>query len=353
MTVLDPVFVVEVVMLSVLLGVGLYVSWTDLRARRVPNALTYALLGVGVLGQAGMVWLHVIPAATAAGLVLVGLAVGLGLTVVGVWGPGDGKLFWGAVVSLPPTLYGSRAWLSLDSGWVALLMNGFLCYLAVLLILPFWREEGGRVSTTVPAGTGEYLRVLAAHAAILGLAVACALLVLGRPLTYLEGFVAMMLGYRLLEWGLPRPRWQVVIVPGVAALAYAGIAVGHSSAYMWLPAAGWMAELAYRRVRRWHHRVVLHEVPLASLAAGDVLQKLEGDQDDWLANVPVGRPLKQRDVEAVRRLISGGEVGDDEVAMVEQTLPAAPFVLAGCLVTAVLGGSVVKGIAALVLWLGA
>lgn len=346
---LEPAFAVELAMLSALFGVGLYVSWTDLRERRVPNALTYGLIVAGLLGQTAMVWLGVIPAAPAAGTAVAGLVVGLGLTVAGVWGPGDGKLFWGAVVALPPTLYASREWLSLDSGWLALLVNGVLCYLAVLLALPFWREEGGRVSAPT-TGTADYLRILGGYGAILGLALGFAMLAMDRPLTYLEGFVAMVLGYRVLEWVVPPGQWKALIVPGVSALAYAGLAVGGSSAYVWLPIAGWSAELAYRRVRAWHQRALVQEVPLASLSVGDILHGPIRDPGDEGSHIAVGAPLKAKEVEEVRKLIRSGGLGGNEAVVVEQALPAAPFVLAGCVVTAVLGGSVVNGVTTLVLW---
>ncbi len=47
----DPVFLVELVMLSAVLTVGLYTSYTDLKIRRVPNRYTFALLAIGLAGQ--------------------------------------------------------------------------------------------------------------------------------------------------------------------------------------------------------------------------------------------------------------------------------------------------------------
>ena len=51
----DPVFLVETAMLATLLTVGFYTSYTDLKARRVPNRYTLALLGIGLIGQTAMV----------------------------------------------------------------------------------------------------------------------------------------------------------------------------------------------------------------------------------------------------------------------------------------------------------
>lgn len=57
-----------------------------------------------------------------------------------------------------------------------------------------------------------------------------------------------------------------------------------------------------------------------------------------------------KEVEDLRRSISSGSLSGNEAVAVEQAVPAAPFVLAGCLLTAVLGGSVASGIHALVGW---
>ena len=95
----DPVFLVETAMLASLLAVGFYTSYTDLKARWVPNRYTLALLGIGLIGQAVMVVLDVTPLGRVAALLGIGLAVAVGLTLFGFWAPGDAKLFWAAVAA--------------------------------------------------------------------------------------------------------------------------------------------------------------------------------------------------------------------------------------------------------------
>ena len=185
-------------MLSALFGVGLYVSWVNIRVRRVPNIGTYSLVVLGLVGQVVMIWLQVISPEMLVGIFFAGLTTGLGLTFVGIWGPGDGKLFWGAVVAMPPSLYASREWLAIESVWAALLVNSLLSYVFALLVVPFWRKEQERFPTAAMS-IRQALRVLTAYAAILGLALGFTSLVLQRPLIYLEGLIAMFVGYRILE----------------------------------------------------------------------------------------------------------------------------------------------------------
>ena len=99
----DPVFLIELFMLSALLTVGFYTSYTDFKQWLVPNIYTIGLLLVGIVGQLGMVYLDVTVLSRAAALLLTALALAVGLTFFEFWGPGDAKLFWAAAVALPPT----------------------------------------------------------------------------------------------------------------------------------------------------------------------------------------------------------------------------------------------------------
>ncbi len=100
----DPVFLVELVMLSAVLTVGLYTSYTDLKIRRVPNRYTFALLAIGLAGQLTMILLDVTTLSRVVALLLTALVMAFGLTLFGFWSPGDAKLYWAAALALPPTL---------------------------------------------------------------------------------------------------------------------------------------------------------------------------------------------------------------------------------------------------------
>ena len=73
----DHVFLVETSMLSALFGVGLYVSWVNIRVRLVPNIGTYSLVVLGLVGQVVMIWLQVISPAMLVGIFFAGLTTGL------------------------------------------------------------------------------------------------------------------------------------------------------------------------------------------------------------------------------------------------------------------------------------
>ena len=91
-------------MLASLLAVGFYTSYTDLKARWVPNRYTLTLLGIGLVGQTVMIALDVTTFGRVAALLGIGLAIAVGLTRFRFWAMGDAKLFWAAVAALPPSL---------------------------------------------------------------------------------------------------------------------------------------------------------------------------------------------------------------------------------------------------------
>ncbi|MCY3736398.1 MAG: hypothetical protein OXG13_08380 [Gemmatimonadaceae bacterium] len=154
MSIGDPILWVELVMLSALLTAGICAAWTDLRFQRVPNRYTLGLLGIGVAGQVAMVGLSVGGWNQVAGTLLLALTIALLLTLVGVWSPGDAKMYWAAVASLPPSLCPVGQWISLATPPAALIVNALAAYVAVLLGAVAWRlhrQRGRRQEAVDPA----------------------------------------------------------------------------------------------------------------------------------------------------------------------------------------------------------
>ena len=260
---------------------------------------------------------------------------------------------------MPPSLYASREWLAIESVWAALLVNSLLSYVFALLVVPFWRKEQERFPTAM--SIRQALRVLTAYAAILGLALGFTSLVLQRPLIYLEGLIAMFVGYRILESDVLRVEWKVLFVPGVAVLVYAGIVTDWADALFWLPLLGWLCELLFGRLQAWHNRALLQKVPLALLSVGDIPQEN--------VQLNVHKPGVRKTLERAAVMLTAGQIIDTTLAdrlrvladvnegmgtktvAVERAIPVTPFIVLGCLITAVLGGSGVRGIEQFVLWL--
>ena len=335
-------------MLSALLTAGICVAWTDLRFQRVPNQYTLGLLGIGVAGQVAMVGLGVGGWNQVAGTLLLGLGVALLLMLTGVWSPGDAKMYWAAVAALPPSLCPVGQWVSLETPPAALIVNAVVAYVAVLLAVVVWRQ---RQWTALKENRGSWLQAAAGLGGLLGLALSLAHLVLNRPLSYLEAFAFLVVGYRLLEWGLKPERRPAVVIPGLAALALLAVSTGGWRDYALIWTAAWLAELAYQHVRRGSGRAFGHRIPAGQLQPGAVLRHrmvLAGD-DGAEVVWEGGESLDQEGVD----LLQKGTASGDLPGTVELTraMPFVPFLVLGGLATATFGGHVAPPLRAFLVWL--
>ncbi len=344
----DPILWVELVMLSALLTAGICAAWTDLRFQRVPNRYTLGLLGVGVTGQAAMVGLGVGGWNQVAGTLLLGLGVALLLMLAGVWSPGDAKMYWAAVAALPPSLCPVGEWVSLETPPAALIANAVVAYVAVLLAVVVWRE---RQWMSAKGNRGPWLQAAAGLGGLLGLALSFAHLVLNRPLSYLEAFAFLVVGYRLLEWGLKPERRPVVMIPGLAALALLAVSTGGWKDYALIWGVAWLLELAFQQVRHGSGRAYGYEMPVGRVRPGAVLRHrlvLAGD-DGAEVTWESGQSLDQDRVHLLQKRAASGDLpGTVELA---RALPFVPFLVLGGLVTAAFGGHLAPPLRALLVWL--
>ena len=348
MSVNAPVLLVELLMLSALLTAGLCVAYTDVRFQRVPNRYTLGLFGIGVAGQAAMVALGVGGWNQLVGILLLGLALALLLTLAGVWMPGDAKMYWAAVAALPPSLCPVGKWVSFETPPAALMVNALVAYGAVLLAVVIWRERPWRPAK---GNRGPWLQAAAGLGALLGLALSFAHLVLNRPLSYLEAFAFLVVGYRLLEWGLEPERRPVVVIPGLAALALLAVTTGGWSHYVLMWGAASLVELACQQVRQGSGRAFGHKLPVDQLQPGAVLRRrvvLAGD-DGGPVIWESGQSLDQQGVELLQKRAASGDLpGTVELA---RAMPFVPFLVLGGLATAASGGHLAPPLRALLVWL--
>ena len=335
-------------MLSALLTAGLCVAWTDLRFQRVPNRYTLTLLGIGVTGQVAMVGLGVGGWNQVAGTLLLGLALAFLLTLGGVWSPGDAKMYWAAVAALPPSLCPVGTWVSLETPPAALIVNAVVAYVAVLLAVVAWRQRQWK---TVKGNRGPWLQAAAGLGGLLGLALSFAQLVLNRPLSYLEAFAFLVVGYRLLEWGLKPERRPVVAIPGLAALALLAMSTGGWKDYVLIWGAAWLVELAFQQVRQGSGRAFGHRLPVGRLQPGAVLRyRLVLAGDDGAEVIwESGQSLDQEGVELLQKRAASGDL--PRTVELARALPFVPFLVVGGLATVAFGGHLAPPLRALLVWL--
>ena len=352
----DPVFLVEMVMLSAVLTVGFYTSYTDLKVRLVRNRHTMALLGIGLVGQLTMVALDVTSLNRMVAVVGIGLVIAFGLTLLGIWAPGDAKLFWAVVVAMPPSLCPSTDPFSMQAAPVALILNAFLCYLIVLLLVPLWRWEPKGEDSGHPDRPGgrQWLQAAWGLAGLLGMILALGWFVLERPLSYLEAFGALVVGYRLLERGLEARYWPVVGLPGLASLLYLSKATGGWQPYLLMLGVVWLIELVYLQVRHWHGRVVVQSFPVSEIRTGDVPRRsveVETDAPDGALLCEAGQPLSDKQASRLRELGREGKLESGSMIELEQAVPFVPFIVSGALLAALFAGNLVPPLIDLVKWL--
>ncbi|MXX39567.1 MAG: hypothetical protein F4Z85_16175 [Gemmatimonadetes bacterium] len=346
----DPVFWVEWLMLSALLGIGIYVSYTDLTMRRVPNRCTVALLAVGLLGQALMTLLGETTLAQIGWVLLTSLVLVVTLTLVGLWAPGDAKLFWAASAALPPTLCPTVEPFSLHSTTPALLINALWCYLLILLVISFSRRDWKQVEAQGRPSMRHFGLAAWALAALLGWVLWIPVLILNRPLSYLEALAVIAIGYRLLEWGLKEKYWPVVLWPGTLSLLYLVWVADKKWPYFLFWGTLWLFELGYLRLRHWHSRGFVQAFPLGEVRPGaSPHDTLRGPEEELLCES--GMPLSEDQVARLRKLASEGRLPSGYTLMLEHPFPFVPFIVGGAMLTAIFAGNTVLPLTRLIEWL--
>jgi len=100
----------ELLIIAIVLLCCLYVSYTDTRFRKIGNLYTYGLVAFGLICQGIFVYLGITIIPQVLWLFLGGLTIAFLMYYLGIWSPGDSKLFWGVSVALPSTLYSWGLW---------------------------------------------------------------------------------------------------------------------------------------------------------------------------------------------------------------------------------------------------
>lgn len=218
----------------------------------------------------------------------------------------------------------------------------------MLLAVVTWRQ---RPWTTVKQNRGPWLQAAAGLGGLLGLSLSFAQLVLNRPLSYLEAFAFLAVGYRLLEWGLKPERRPVVAIPGLAALALLAVSTGGWKDYALIWGAAWLVELAFQQVRQGSGWAYGYEMPVGRLQPGAVLRHRlvlageDGAEVIWEG----GKSLDRERVNLLKKRAASGDL--PRTVELTRALPFVPFLVAGGLATAVFGGHLAPPLRTLIAWL--
>jgi preflagellin peptidase FlaK len=122
----------EVFIIAIVLFCCLYLSYTDTRFRKIGNRYTYGLVAFGLACQGVFAYLDIVTLPQVLWLLLGGLAIAFLLYYLGIWSPGDAKLFWGVSVALPPTFYSIGLWRYPP---FIIIVNTFVPYFLVMMVL--------------------------------------------------------------------------------------------------------------------------------------------------------------------------------------------------------------------------
>lgn len=133
----------EVSIIAIVLLVCVYVSYTDSRFKKISNIYTYGLALSGLICQMFFVHLGITTSLQVLWLLLGGLAISFLMYYLGIWSPGDSKLFWGVSVALPPTIYRSFGYWRYPPFVVAVntFVPYFLAMMVIILLKTTWRQK--------------------------------------------------------------------------------------------------------------------------------------------------------------------------------------------------------------------
>lgn len=364
---IDAVFLLEWGLLCSIMVIASYTTYTDISHREIPNAATWLLLGLGLIGQMGLWALGEVTLVQIGLSFLLGFVVGYVLFMYGFWGAGDAKLYWAMVAAIPSTLFGgqwptaSLAFFSLDVPIWALLVNTILTntvFLVVLLVIHKPTKSIEAAASEQGKGlSGGWLRSGIEAAGVSGLVLGGTTLV-GGTLTLAEAIVVGAVLYLIHEDRTKAANRVILIVPGLVIGVYSAISTGDYLIYLVLWAALWGIRTVYVHIHGREYQKFVQPVSIDALQPGMVLHPsiyevpAEGRVEVVSFGEPgsearelIGRTGKPLTVRKVRQLKALQEQGmfrawDDQLE-VELSLPFAPILMVGVGLTLIWAGSVV------------
>ena len=357
--------IIEILLTTLILIVGVYASITDTRNRRISNSCTYGLALAGALSQALFVYLGLLTIPQYLWLIFGGLAIAVLLFTLGIWSPGDAKLFWAVAVALPPTVLAAARW---NYPPFVILVNTFIPYFCAMAIVILIRTSAQQKLQTLrsmlaPSFLLRYAFSLLAFGSI-------ALWVnrwLPIRLDYFGSIFLFILLYSLFD-RFVKKRWQPYVLAPVAlgSLLLVGKALPNYLTLLaitgvlflilrfFLASLGdhlFVREIAVQNLHKGHvpaHIIVrdqagayrTHEVAFTSFVA---LAARPRETEVVMDMAPQG--LSSSQVSELQRLAAAGQfTGFGNKVKVQTTMPFAPLILIGVILTLVGRGPIIEAI---------
>lgn len=125
-----------------------YASYTDIKFRKVRNFCSFGLIGLGLFNQVLLILLGKSSIPEAIFLVIGGFLVSYLIYLVGIWAPGDSKLFLGVALVLPKTAFEHFVGFG-TFPILGLLINIFLLYFFFAMVSLLYKLLKGEVEVNL------------------------------------------------------------------------------------------------------------------------------------------------------------------------------------------------------------
>lgn len=355
----------ELFLLIAVFSISGYTAYTDTKSCKISNLCTYGLALAGALSQAIFVYLGLLTLPQYLWLILGGLAIAFLLFTLGIWSPGDAKLFWAVSVALPPALLTGARW---NYAPFVILINTFIPYFCAMVLIILFRTTARQKLQTLrsmlaPSFLLRYAFSLLAFGSI-------ALWVnrwLPIRLDYFGSVCLFIVLYSLFDRAVTK-RWQPFVLAPIALVSLILVGNALPNYLVLLATTGllflvlrfflaslgdhlFVSEIAVQDLRKGHvpaHIIVRdstgryrpHEVAFTSFVA---LAARPRDTEVVMEMAPQGLSASQ--VAELRQLADAGQFANfDNRVKVQTTMPFAPLILLGVILTVSGRGLIVEAI---------
>lgn len=343
----DRIFALEVVMLCLIMMVGSYAIYTDIRFLEIPNLSVLFLLLAGLVSQM-VFWVWGETTLWQVGLVTsAGLGLGYLLFLYGFWAAGDAKLFWVVLVALPPTIcpLSFSSFFSFNASIWALLSNAMvLNFVATLLFLLkqkqlFRQKKRHTLRLKSVLWSGLHIAGLSGYIIWIGM------FFLNRPMILSEATICTLVCYALTERFIQQQSERLfLIIPGLLLGLYASLTLQTGALLGAAWGISWGIQTVYLFFRSHFSRALVQTIAFDTLQVGMVPTVGIGMHSSGGEEIcRAGQPL---DVAGLRRLRThakqGGLAGKEQGLQVEMPMPFAPFIVLGAGMTLLMRGSLLR-----------